>query len=180
MDALVCLNTRASAIRLVEPGPTAEQLDQILTAAIHAPDHGRVTPWRFIVMEKDARNRLGDAMVEALRAKGADATTLEKEAAKPLRAPTVVTVAAKIMPGKIPEVEQLLAAGAAAQNMLLAAHALGLGAVWKTGGAAYDDGVKHALGLAEEDHIVGFIYIGAQDKSPPLREVTLDGVVTRL
>jgi nitroreductase len=182
MDALTAIKTRASAIRLTAPGPTAEQLDEILRAAVSAPDHGRCAPWRFIIVEGEGRARLGRAMAEGLRhrAPGAPAETLEREAAKPQRAPTIIVAAAQITEGRIPEIEQVLAVGAAVQNMLLAAHALGLAAVWKTGEAAYDPLVKAALDLDSEDHIVAFVYIGAQDKRPPPRSPTLEGVARRL
>jgi nitroreductase len=95
---------------------------------------------------------------------------LERERKKPLRAPLVLVVAAHITPNpKIPPVEQLLAAGAAAQNILIASHALGFGAAWKTGNAAYDAQVKEALGLQASDEIAGFLYIGtpaARPKTP--------------
>ena len=128
-----------------------------------APDHGRLQPWRFIVLEGAARGILGEAMAESLRSRTPDASParIDAERNKPNRAPTIIVVAARITPGKIPEVEQLLAVGAATQNMCLAAQALGFGTMWKTGAAAYDSKVKHALGLREDDHIVSFLYLGS-------------------
>jgi nitroreductase len=182
MDALGVILTRASAPRFYEPGPTPDQLKQILEAAVRAPDHGRLEPWRFVVLEGEARERLGKAMADALRRQAPDTSpeALEREAAKALRAPTIVAVAARISVGKIRDIEQILAVGAAVQNMLLAAHALGLGAAWKTGAAAYEPNVKTAIGLLADDHIVAFVYLGTQERSPPLHPVSLDGRVSRI
>lgn len=162
MDLLEGIQSRVSALKLGAPGPTAEQLDQILRAGIRAPDHGRLKPWRFVVLEGDARTKLADAMAELLRRKMPQATQaqLDAERAKPMRAPTIVVVAARITKGKIPEIEQIASVAAGVQNMFLAAHALGLGAMWKTGAAAYDAEVKKALGLQPEDHIVALLYLG--------------------
>jgi nitroreductase len=163
MDALEALLTRRSPGRLTDPAPDDAALKTMLDAAMRAPDHGRLRPWRFIVLRGEARARLGDLMAEAMRRREPDmpAPALEKERAKPLRAPLIVVVAASLVEGhKIPAVEQLLAAGAAAQNLQLAAHALGFGTVWRTGAPAYDPYVKQALGLDAADAIIGFMYLG--------------------
>ena len=154
---------RVSPLRLADPGPDAEGLDRILAAGLRAPDHGRLRPWQFFVIRGEARRRFGDLLAESLRRRTLDAaeTSLEAERAKALRAPVIVVVA--ITPRdtqRIPAVEQVLSAGAAAENMLIAAHALGYGAFWRTGAAAYDRVLAAALGLAGEDSIAGFIYIG--------------------
>ena len=171
MDAVEALLTRASAIKLTEPGPSEDALSQMLQAAARAPDHGRLRPWRFIVIRGAARHKLGALMAERLRAVEPDAPEplLEKEAAKPLRAPVIVTVATQLERDhpKIPEVEQLVSAACAAQNVMLAAHALGYGSMWKTGKPAYDPAVKEALGLAPHEHIVGFMYLGTIDLADP-------------
>jgi len=179
MELLKGIESRTSAVKLSEPAPTREQLERILNAGMRAPDHGRLRPWRFVVLQGAARAKLGDAMADMLRAKVPDATPdqLNSERNKPLRAPLIVAVAAKITKGKIPEIEQLLAAGAAAQNMFLAANALGYGVMWKTGAAAYDPQVKALLGLAAEDHIVALLYLGTATASGPLIAAPLEGVV---
>ena len=167
MQALENLTTRVSAAGLVEPAPDDAALKQILGAAVAAPDHGRLRPWKFICIRGDARNAFGDLLAKTLRARQPDVSDneLEREKAKALRAPLIIAVAAALVDHpKIPQVEQLLAAGAAAQNVLLAAHALGYGGVWKTGAAAYDAAVKQALGLAPADAIVGFLYLGSLGK----------------
>jgi nitroreductase len=170
MDAIEALTSRRSPVKLVEPAPGDEQLQQILSAAIRAPDHGRLRPWRFLVLRGSARERLGDVLADALKARAPDVPpdVIERERQKPLRSPLMVVVAAAIAEGKIPAVEQLLSAGAAAQNIMLAAHAMGFGANWRTGDGAYDAKVKEALGLKPDDAIVGFFYLGTPAGRTPI------------
>jgi len=177
LDAIEALTTRASPAALVAPAPDADALERMLHAAVRAPDHGRLRPWRFILIDGDARAAFGDVLSDALRLREpnvADAA-LAKERAKLLRAPLIVVVAAKVREHRgVPAVEQIVAAGAAAQNMLVAAHALGFGGFWRTGAAAYDEHVKRALGLRPEDSIVGFVYLGtpaARGAPPPVPDV---------
>jgi nitroreductase len=179
MDLLSGIESRSSAAKLGEPGPTREHLEQILRAGARAPDHGRLRPWRFVVIEGGAREKLGAAMAGVARAKFPTATEaqLASERDKALRAPTIVIVAARITQGKIPEIEQVLSAGAAAQNMLLAAHALGYGAMWKTGGVAYDTNAKSLLGLSPEDHIVALLYLGTTVAPGVASQASTDGLV---
>src|SRR5665213_1214208 len=128
MEAIEALTSRRSPPKLVDPAPNDEQISAILGAAIRAADHGRMRPWRFLMMRGTARERLGDVLASALKARVPEISDdqVQRERLKPLRAPVVVVVAASLVEGhKIPVVEQLLAAGAAAQNMLVAAHALG-------------------------------------------------------
>jgi nitroreductase len=163
MDALEALNTRATAKTYGETAPTKEQLAIVLQAAVRAPDHGRLRPWRFMIIQGDQRRKLGDLLAASAlrRIPGLSAGDLQRERDKALRAPLIIVVACRIVPGtKIPVIEQILAAGSAAQNILLALHALGFVAAWKTGEAAYDPEVKRALGFAADDHLVGFIYTG--------------------
>jgi nitroreductase len=170
MDAIDALTTRRSPAQFADPAPDDASLAEILRAAMRAPDHGKLKPWRFIVLRGDARERFGEVMAAAMKRREPDApeNMLQREREKPLRAPLIVVLAAAIKEGhKIPVVEQLLAAGAAAQNIMLAAHALGYGAAWKTGAPAYDDFVKETLGLAPSDAIVGFLYLGTPAAMPP-------------
>lgn len=166
MTALEFLQNRASipAKFLSEPAPDKSQLREILNAAVAAPDHAALRPWQFIVIEGESRQRLGDVFVEAAKNREPDmpAEKLEGQRSKPLRSPMIVTVVAKITPNhpKTPETEQILSAGAAAQQLMLAANAMGFGAIWLTGPNAEAVEVKNALGLAEQDHIVGFVYLG--------------------
>ena len=182
MELLEGIGSRTSPLKLTAPGPSAAHIEQIIRAGTRAPDHGRLRPWRFAVFEGAARERLGDAMANCLRARipNSPQEHLDAERNKALRAPTVIAVGAKISKGKIPEIEQVGAVNAAVQNMLLAAHALGYGAMWKTGAAAYDPGVKAMLGLAPEDHIVALVYLGTVLTPGPLVEAPVDSVITRI
>jgi nitroreductase len=179
MNLLDGIQTRTSPSKLGEPAPSREIIQRIIEAGVRAPDHGRLRPWRFVVLAGDARKQLGDAMAEMLRTKMPDATQdqLDGERRKPLRAPVIVAVAAHVTPGKIPEIEQVLAVGAAVQNMMLAAHALGFGAMWKSGGAAYDINVKRLLQLDDRDHIVAFLYLGSVAVPGPLIAAPTDQIV---
>jgi len=169
MEAIDALTRRVSGSDLVEPAPDALDLHSMLAAAVRAPDHGRLRPWRFTVLRGDARKRLGALLAHAYRRRHPEATPeqLEKETHRPLRAPLVVVVGAKLDHAcKIPAIEQILAAGAAAQNIMVAAFALGYGCAWKTGEAAYDTEIKAAFGLEPADAIVGFLYLGTNAKPP--------------
>lgn len=170
MDAIDALTHRVSGSDLVEPAPDELELHSILSAAARAPDHGRLRPWRFTVMRGDARKRLGLLLAHAYQRRHPDATPvqIEKEASRPLRAPLVVAVGAKVDHAcNIPAIEQILSAGAAAQNIMVAAFALGFGCAWKTGEAAYDPDIKAAFGLDPTDTIVGFLYLGTNKSAPP-------------
>jgi len=164
VDTLEALNTRATAKTYGQTAPSREHLAIVLQAAVRAPDHGRLRPWRFMLIEGGQRQKLGELLAASAlrRIPGLSAGDLQRERDKALRAPLIIVVACRIVPGtKIPAIEQILAAGAAAQNILLALHALGYAAAWKTGEAAYDTEVKKALGFAADDHLVGFIYTGS-------------------
>jgi nitroreductase len=166
MELFAAINTRASAAKLTQPGPTPAQLADILEAAARAPDHGRLKPWKFIVVEAGLRDRFATAAAAAKRVR--IPTMSEEQFAaerdKVARSPTIVVVACVVRreQTKIPEIEQVVAAAAAAQNLFLAAHDLGLGVMWKTGAAAYDPAVKAELGLKADDHIVGIMHLGTR------------------
>ncbi len=166
MELIDAITTRRSAARLHAPGPDEAQLDTLLDAANRAPDHGRLRPWRFRVLDATARHALADAVADARRRRDPAATEqqLDQEREKFLRSPTLVLAACVVRRDhpKVPEIEQILATGAAVENLILAAHALGYGAMWKTGPAAYDPAVKAAVGLAPEDHIAGFVHLGSR------------------
>ena len=171
---------RASAIKLAEPGPTQEQIDSILKAAVTAADHGRIRPWRFVVMQGEGRKRLGDLMAEAQRAAKAEISQeeLEKTRGKAMRAPVVIALACKADTAhKVPVIEQQLAVAAAGAHLMLAAKALGFGSNWKTGSAAYHPIVLTGLGLTAEDSIIGFFYIGTEPQPSPLSRASIEGVV---
>jgi len=180
MDALTALMTRVSPARLLPDPVDDAALQQVLLAGVRAPDHGRLRPWKFLVIRGEARTRLGEVLAQALQQRdpGASEGQLRSERDKPLRAPVIVVVAAAIQPAhKIPEIEQVESAAAAAQNMLLAAHALGMGGFWRTGAPAYDNHVKAALGLKPGDEIVGLLYIGRVQTAGPAPAADVSGVV---
>ena len=165
MDAIDLLLTRESALKLESPGPSEADLEVMFQSALRAPDHGRLRPWQFVVVPEDKRAAFGELLAESMarRRPDAPAEELARERTKAMRAPVIVAAAAKLAKGhKIPEVEQLLSAGAAVQNIMLAAKARGFGAMWKTGAPAYDASVKQALGIAPDSEIVGFLYLGTQ------------------
>jgi len=165
------LLSRVSVGALGEPAPDEAAVRSIIEAALRAPDHGKLRPWRFILIRGDARARLGEVFARTLQARdpGAPAAVVEKERGKPLRAPLVIAIGARIHADhKIPETEQLLSAGAAAMNMLNAIHALGFGGVWRTGDPTYDPAVGAALGLGATDRLVGFIYVGTATQPVPV------------
>ncbi|MEK1942233.1 MAG: nitroreductase family protein [Pseudomonas sp.] len=164
MDALDALLNRVSAPRLTEPAPDQLQRQVLFRAALRAPDHGQLRPWRFLTVEGRARNQLGELFASAL---GADATpeALAKALAMPLRAPLLVVVIARVQEHpKVPAQEQVLAAGCAAHGILLAAHAQGVGAVWRTGDLSYNARVAKGLGLAPNEQIIAFLYLGTPER----------------
>jgi len=183
MDVFDAIETRVSAAKLEAPGPSEEDLERILNSAIRAPDHGRLNPWRFIIIEGAAREILGNAMADLRKRKSPAATDeqLESERAKARRAPTIIVAAANInRQHKVPAVEQTHAVAASVQNMLLAAHALGYGAMWKTGDAAYDPIVKASLGLSADDRIIAFVHIGTGIAKGHRKPSVLANFVTKL
>jgi nitroreductase len=185
-DSLALLQTRRSlaAHRLGEPGPTEEQLRTLLTVASRVPDHGRLVPWRFVVIAGEARHRMGEAVAAAFRADhpDADSEKLAVERNRFSRAPLVVAVVSRAQPHvKIPEWEQVLSAGAACMNLLHAAAALGFGATWITEWIAFDRRILDALGLAPGERIAGFVHIGtALEPTVDRARPDLSAIVTRL
>lgn len=167
MDALDAIRARRSIGRLVEPAPSGDDLAAILESGACAPDHGELRPFKFVVLEGQGQDEFGTVLADAYLARcerdGVEPVDAkrEKERTKLGRAPMVIVVCAiRRESDKIPWIEQQMAAGAAAQNVLLAATALGYGSMWRTGDPAYDSLVKQALGLTDDDAVVGFLYIG--------------------
>lgn len=148
---------------LEAPAPSDEDLRTMINAALTAPDHGGLRPWRFVIIRDEALQKLGDVFREAVKLKHPDSSEAELESArqKALRSPLVITVATTVKEHpKVPPHEQLLSTGAAAQNLQLAANALGYGSIWLTGPFATDEHVCRSLGLKPDDRIVGFVYLG--------------------
>ena len=180
-DALDLLKKRRSVkpLDLAGPGPSAADLETLLTIAARVPDHGKLVPWRFVVFQGDARLKAGEAIAAAFKTDHPEATAdqIEFERRRLARAPLVIAVVSRAAPHvKIPEWEQVLSSGATAMSLLIAAHALGFGATWITEWYAYDRAVLDALGLAPHEKIAGFIHIGragpAEDRPrPPLADI---------
>ncbi|MEP6483569.1 MAG: nitroreductase [Rudaea sp.] len=174
-DPLAALNQRIStpSRQLGEPGPTAEQLDRLLSAAIRVPDHGKLTPWRMLLVRGDDRISLGEkiAAIHARVAPDAAPSALTKDRERFTFAPLIVVVIARIADDhpKVPAQEQLLSAGCVAYNLLIGAQALGLSAQWLTGWAAYDRDVASLFGLHENERILAFVHIGTSREWPPER-----------
>jgi len=184
-EAIDLLKSRRSVkpIELHGPGPTPAELSTLLTIASRVPDHGKLTPWRFIVFEGDAGLKAGHTIAAVFREKRPDATPdqVEYERRRLARAPLVIAVVSRAGPHvKIPEWEQVLSAGAAATSLVFAAHALGFAASWLTEWYAYDRRVLDAIGVRPEEKIAGFVHIGRQAK--PIEDrprPPLDDIVTR-
>ncbi|MCP4332244.1 MAG: nitroreductase [Gammaproteobacteria bacterium] len=174
-DSLKLLERHSTPARaLVEPAPDDKQLRLILKTALSAPDHGRLHPYRFISIRGDARGKLSEIFGKATqqREPDVDPAYLEKQKDKPLRSPLIVIVVASLIESpKVPQIEQMLAAGAAAHNVLLAANALGFGSIWLTGANAYDDYVCSELGLVQNERIIGFIFLGTASIDIPPRPI---------
>jgi len=169
MDAIAALHQRVSTPRLTTPVPSPEQIEVLIKAAMRAADHGNMRPWRFLIVEGNGLIQLGELFAKAASAKNPDITQpeLDRCYALPQRAPMIIISIARCQPNpKVPQIEQIIAAGAATQNLLNAAFATNVGAVWRTGDMAYDPAVKAGLGLIEGEEIVGFIYVGTPTVPP--------------
>jgi nitroreductase len=167
------LDRRSTPSRLLAaPGPTPEQWQPLLSTALRVPDHGKLAPWRLLLIEGEAREALADAVLaRALeRDPQLPEAAREKEHQRFLFAPAILTVIGCPVAGhKVPEVEQLLSGGALCMNLLLAAQAMGFGAQWLTGWMAYDPVIQHRLGLVAGEQILGFIHIGTPQGEAPER-----------
>jgi nitroreductase len=160
-----------SAKSMTGPGPGAPELDLILEAAARVPDHGKLAPWRFIVFEGEARASFGELLAECVLQDDPQASEerLRLERERFGRAPIVVAVVSRVREGiPVPEWEQVLSAGAACQNLILATHALGYVANWITEWCAYHPRVRDRLGLKSGERIAGFVYLGTP--AVPLEE----------
>jgi nitroreductase len=163
-DQLLFLSDHQSvpATDLTEPAPSEQQLNAILQAAMSAPDHGNLNPFRFLIIQGDARIELSKVFEQAAIDRNLDEAAIQKQKSKPLRSPMIICVVARIIQSpKIPEIEQLLCAGCAAQHIQLACRILGFGSIWLTGENCYDQAVYQALGLQIDERLVGFIYVGS-------------------
>ena len=170
MDAITLLTTRASNGKLTEPEPDANTLRMAFEALARVPDHGALRRLRVRIVRGEARNALGDVLARAHALEHPDAAQdeLDRIKSKPLRAPMILVVGAVVVAHpRIPDIEQVLAAGAAAHTLLLVLQARGYAGIWRTGTPAYDPRIKRALGFAPGDALVGFVYAGTPMRSPP-------------
>ena len=174
-EILHFLQSRNSAPKLTGPGPGVQEMDEIFAAALRAPDHAWLRPWRFLVVTEERRSALGQVFAEALQARNpeADEAALAKAANAPLRAPVLVVVITRISEHpKVPAVEQRQSAACAAHAILLATEACGYAGIWRTGDAAFDPTVHRALGLLDNEEVTGFLYLGTREgKAKPLPQL---------
>ncbi|AQA20245.1 nitroreductase [Halioglobus japonicus] len=174
-EHLKFLVSRNSAPKLTSPGPDADELAQMMSAALRAPDHARLRPWRFLTVSGERREALGELLLQALLARNPDADESAQTKARnaPLRAPVVVVVICKLSEHpKVPHIEQRQSAACAAHGLLLGAEALGYSGIWRTGDVAFDRPFMTSLGLAADEEITGFVYLGTRDGKPkPLPEM---------
>lgn len=163
--SLLALRRSTKIVHLTEPGPSNADIDALLRLAARVPDHGKLGPWRFVVMEGEGRVRAGEALASVT-----DAASGDTARATFTRAPACVMVVSTAAPhAKIPEWEQHLSAGAVCYALLLAAHALGYGGCWLTGWPCYNADARRALGLADHERIAGFIHLGTPTETPTER-----------
>jgi len=158
--------------QLEAPGPDAAEQARLFAAAIRVPDHGKLTPWRLITLAGEAKLAFGERLLQLAVRKDPDLPPArrEKESQRYTFAPLVVAVIARVQEGRIPQQEQILSAGCVAYNLLLGAQALGYGAQWVTGWAAYDRDAAALLGLAANERVIGFVHIGTPKLHVPERE----------
>jgi len=174
MDLLETLIERKSTPpRLMNEsgGPTRDDIQDILRAAVSAPDHGAIRPWRFVIIQGENRAILGQIFANALKTRDPEASeeAIQKELNRPLRAPTVIAILARVVNDRpnVPRIEQIVAAACAAQNMLAAANAKGFGGILLTGKNAHDPNVRAFFGLKPDDELVSFLYLGKPNGEQP-------------
>ncbi len=154
---------RSSQPRLELPGPNQEELEQVFQCALRSPDHMRLRPWRYLTIEGDGLNALGEVFLEAALSNGKELNDAQISKCKnmPLRAPLMIVGIASVQEcEKVPREEQLISAGVGMGYMLLALQAMGYGGMWRTGDMAHSEHVKSKLGLAQTEEIIGFLYVG--------------------
>lgn len=164
---LALLHARRTVSKVAGPGPSDTELAAMLDAADAAPDHGRLHPWRLVVLDEAARARVSDAYAAAQRERGGDDELVAHAAAKPLRGPCVVAAFARTSEHvKVAAWEQLVAAGCAVHNLCLAATALGYGSAWRTGWFVAHPAVRAALGAADDETVIGLVHLGTPATGP--------------
>ena len=174
METINALLTRVSSPKLIEPYPSKDKMSLVYQSALRAPDHGWLRPWRFIQVTGVGRKKLGEAFVNSIRKKNSIISDEEiiKYKSLPFRAPMVIVLITKIThTPKVPETEQIQSTAAAAQNMMLAIHDIGFGAIWKTGNftSVNNKNISQELNLPKENLVVGYLYVGTS--SGPLKKI---------
>ncbi len=161
MNAIDLVTQRVSSPKLEAPAPTDAQLKIIQQAAFRTADHAYLRPWRYMVLQGGDLEKLGDILAQASALEGESDDKIERARKMPLRAPMMIIAIASFKEHpKVPLWEQLVSTGGACQQMISAAYAQGLGAIWRTGPLAMNDFVTQALGLTKKEKIVGFLYLG--------------------
>ena len=177
METLKAIQTRNSVPLLTDPAPTSEEMSEVYKGALRAPDHAKLRPWKFIEVRGDSRDKLAKIFIDTATALNSDLS--ENEISKlekaPHRAPMVIILAANIKEHpKVPEIEQIISLGAAAQNILLGIHEIGYSAVWRTGNMAFNPEITKFLGLEENFKIIGYLYVGTSTgKEKPIPELEI-------
>ena len=177
METLEAIQTRNSVPLLIDPAPTSEEMSEVYKGALRAPDHARLRPWKFIEVRGDSRDKLAKIFIDTATALNSDLS--ENEISKlqkaPHRAPMIIILAANIKEHPIvPEIEQIISLGAAAQNILLGIHEIGYSAVWRTGNMAFNPEITKFLGLEENFKIIGYLYVGTSTgKEKPIRDLEI-------
>lgn len=183
---LDAIRDRRSVGKMTDAVPDHALICQVLDAGTWAPNHHLTEPWRFFVLQGDARAELGQAMGRVAARRESDparqATAAAKAATKPMRSPCVIAIAVEPAPDEtVPEIEEIAAGCAAAQNMLLAAHALGLAAIWRSGWITFEPEMLEHFQLSERARMLGFIYLGYPAMAAPVRNRrSIDDVTTWL
>ena len=163
--AFLARRRSASAVTLKDPPPSDAELATLLRLATRVPDHGKLSPWRFVVLKGEPKRRF-IAGLEEIAARRPDAAKLNAKLAKIKAPPLTVAVVSRVLPGEIPEWEQRLSAGAVCMTLIIAAQAMGYGANWITDWYAYDEDAGRLLGLGEGERVAGFVHLGTSAETP--------------
>lgn len=186
MELWEAIKGRRSIGKMKAQVPPRESIEKLLEAANWAPSHYRTEPWKFFVLTGAARERLGEAMAAIVRdtltepESDESAARLQKEKNKPLRSPVVIAVATQSSEDtRVVEIEQIEAVACAVQNMMLVAHEMGLGTIWRTGGITYEPRLKEFFELKPDEHLLGFIYVGYPDQvvKPGIRKPVAEKII---
>ena len=168
METMKALLSRRSISKLTSPHPSSEVMSEVYQAALRAPDHSWLRPWKFIEVTGKSRNKLADAFINATKkTEDLDEERESKIAALPLRSPMIIIVIAKINHDKpnVPRIEQIQSTAAAAQNILIALHDKGFGAYWRTGKYSTERNkyIANELSLNSNEEVLGYLYVGTPE-----------------